>query len=323
MKKIFTLVFIFVISILTATNVHADHKLASYSVTPIFSEHQTDGADSYFDIKWPPASKESFGIKITNNTKKTKQFEIEVNKARTNRNGIVDYSDRTPEKANTVYKLTQMIRLPKEVEVAPNSSQIIHGSISFPAKDFNGILMAGLHFTEKTTAVKKNTVSNTIAYNIPFVIRGNHDQRPTPRLSLDQLKMTKPNLSTYELDAKLTNHHQNLLKSVKTVSTIKNMDNKTLKKETKRIDITPETTFENPIQVPKNIKAGQYKLVLTMQHGKNHWKFEKNFKIKPADLKVAKRHQIQNHSALFIGLAVIALIVIGGGWIIFKKLKRK
>lgn len=99
MKKIFTLVFIFVISILTATNVHADHKLASYSVTPIFSEHQTDGADSYFDIKWPPASKESFGIKITNNTKKTKQFEIEVNKARTNRNGIVDYSDRTPEKS--------------------------------------------------------------------------------------------------------------------------------------------------------------------------------------------------------------------------------
>nr|WP_232625399.1 DUF3324 domain-containing protein [Pediococcus pentosaceus] len=225
---------------------------------------------------------------MTNHASKAKTFVIAVNKARTNRNGIIDYSDRTPEKAPVKYKLTQMVKLPQTIEVTPNSSQTIRGSISFPAKDFNGILRAGLHFSEKTAHAKQNAVSNSVAYNIPFIVRGNHDQRPTPRLSLDQLKMTKPNLSTYELDAKLTNHHQNLLKSVKTVSTIKNMDNKTLKKETKRIDITPETTFENPIQVPKNIKAGQYKLVLTMQHGKDHWKFEKNFKIKPADLKVAK-----------------------------------
>lgn len=50
MKKIFTLLFIFMASILTATGAHADNKITSYSVTPYFSEHQTAGVNNYYDI---------------------------------------------------------------------------------------------------------------------------------------------------------------------------------------------------------------------------------------------------------------------------------
>lgn len=98
MRKMITLLVVLVIGFI-GYNVSADTTNSlqgTYSVSPIFSEHQTPGINSFFDIRWSPSVTEKFGLLITNNSNKTQIYEIQVNKARTNKNGIIDYSDQTP-----------------------------------------------------------------------------------------------------------------------------------------------------------------------------------------------------------------------------------
>jgi hypothetical protein len=322
MKKIFTILFILFTSIFTTVGVHAASKTADYSVIPQFSEHQSFNAGDYFDIKWTPGATDHFELKISNKTSKVKKFAISVNKARTNSNGIIDYSDNTAENTNTRYKITKMVQLEKEVTVAPNSNKVVSGSIDFPDKSFNGILMGGLHIAEEKGALKGNTISNTIAYNIPFVVRGNVNKRPVLQVVLDQVKVAKNAAGLYGLNASIDNQRANLLKKVEVVAAIKNEDNKTLSKTTSHLDITPETKFNYPIKLPKGIKAGKYKLVLKMKHDQKQWKFKKNFKVKSSELKVSKSSSSKTSSWIAIGALVVALLVVFIGYQWFKKSKK-
>lgn len=308
-KKIATTLTLLILSLISISSVYADDKLSSYSVSPQYSTHQSKDVENFFDIKWTPSDKEKFSIKITNNTDKEQTYKIEVNKARTNKNGIVDYSDNTPEASDAKYKLTEMIDISKEVKVPANSSQNVSGSLTFPKEDFNGLLMAGIHVSEKKTKDSESNVSNSVAYNIPFVVRGNIDQRPKPILDLAQVKVEQFSSDTYSLDAELENKGPNLMKEVKFSSEIKDESGKSILKENRQLDITPETVFTYPIKLPKTIKSGKYTLVLNVRHkGADKWDFSTEFEITNQDEKNIKA-TIPEKSNLWIiyvlGLSII------------------
>lgn len=290
MKKIVVGTILLILIFNSINSVYADEKLSSYSVSPQYSAHQSKDVENFFDIKWTPSNKESFSVKITNNTNKEQTYKVEVNKARTNKNGIVDYSDNTAEDKETQYKLTEMIDLSKEIKVAAYSSENVKGSLTFPKENFNGLLMAGIHVSEKKTKDSKSSnVSNSVAYNIPFVVRGNNDKRPKPILDLNQVKVEKFSSDTYSLDALLENKGPNLMKEVKFSSEIKDESGKSILKEDRKLDITPETSFAYPIKLPATIKAGKYTLTLNVEHNKtNKWAFSKTFEITKQDVKNIK-----------------------------------
>lgn len=325
-KKIAVFLFLVTLSIVSVSSVDAEEKTSSYSVSPLFSEHQSEGVGNFFDIKWTPSTKDVFSIKITNNTNKEQMYNVEVNKARTNKNGIVDYSDNTTEEKTVPYPLTKMINLSKEVKVPANSSENVTGSIVFPKEDFNGILMAGIHISEKKTEDSQSNVSNSVAYNIPFVVRGNNDKRPVPILDLTQVKVEKFSSETYSLDALLENKGPNLMKDVKFISEIKDESGKSILKEERQLDITPETSFAYPIKLPATIKAGKYTLTLNVKHNDiNKWKFSGNFEITKQDMKKIKEASPEKTSKwMLYGISiVVVLILLIGGLVVTRLVKKK
>lgn len=289
-KKIATTLTLLILSLISISSVYADDNLSSYSVSPQYSTHQSKGVENFFDIKWTPSSKENFSVKITNNTDEEQTYKIEVNKARTNKNGIVDYSDDTPEANEAKYKLTEMIDISKEVKVPANSSENVSGSLTFPKEDFNGILMAGIHVSEKKTKDSESNVSNSVAYNIPFVIRGNEDKRPDPVLNLKKVTVEKFTSDTYSVDALLENKGPNLMKEVMFHSNVMNEQGQTVFSQESQLDITPETEFVYPVTLPETIKSGKYTLVLSVKRDdSNNWEFSKEFEITKQDEKNIKQ----------------------------------
>lgn len=323
-KKISITITLLILSLISINGVYADEMISSYSVSPQYSVHQSKGVENFFDIRWTPSNKEKFSIKITNNTDKEQIYKIGVNKARTNKNGIVDYSDNTPEAKVVKYKLTEMIDISKEVKVPANSSEHVKGYLSFPNEDFNGLLMAGIHVSEKKTKDTESNVSNSVAYNIPFVVRGNKDQRPNPILALKQLKVEKFSSETYSLDALLENKGPNLMKEVEFSSEIKDENGKSILKEVQQLDITPETTFTFPIKLPTTIKPRKYILTLNVEHNKtNKWSFSESFEITNNDVKKIKSATPSriNKMLVYILLMITCLIVLIAGTVIIKKIK--
>lgn len=325
MKKIATTLTLLILSLISISSVYADENLSSYSVSPQYSMHQSKDVENFFDIKWTPSDKEKFSVKITNNTDKEQTYKLEVNKARTNKNGIVDYSDNAPEEKDTRYKLTEMIDISKEVKVPANSSENVEGSLTFPKEDFNGLLMAGIHVSEKKTKDSESNVSNSVAYNIPFIVRGNNDQRPKPILDLTQVKVEQFSSDTYSLDARLENKGPNLMKEVKFSSEIKDESGKSILKEDRQLDITPETSFAYPIKLPTTIKSGKYTLILNVEHNKtNKWTFSKTFEITKQDVKKIKdATPSKTNKWLKYGiiLAIVLILLLAG--LIINKLVQK
>lgn len=285
MKKIVITLVLLLMSLMIDVSAFAE-TTSGYSVSPIFSEHQTTGIENFFDIRWTPLATENFSLRVTNNTDTEQVYDIQINKARTNKNGIIDYSDVTPEDHATLYKLTEMVQLPNEVTVAPNSSQEVAGTLVFPEKDFNGILMAGIHVSEKKEENNQSSVSNTVAYNIPFVVRGNIDERPAPSLELSELNVNKFSSDTYSVDVTLDNVGVNLLKEVQFTAEIRDEKGQLITTQKSKLDITPETSFIYPIKLTSDLKEGNYSMSLYVQHNdENKWNFTKKFELSSEEAK--------------------------------------
>ncbi|WP_285141037.1 DUF916 domain-containing protein [Lactococcus petauri] len=326
MKKIITLLLLLILNI-GGSGVLADDAQASngsYSVSALPSIHQTEGVESFFDIRWTPSDTENFGVLITNKGDKPQTYNIEVNKARTNKNGIIDYSDSTAELNTSKYQLTRMIQLPKEVTVAAGQSKKIEGSLSFLQESFNGLLMAGIHVSEKKSQESGATVSNTVAYNIPFVVRGDNDVRPKANLLLERTSLEKLSSTQSSLDIHLSNEEATLLKESNFQAEITNKSGKVITTQSSKLDITPETKFIYPIKLPEKINAGDYRVTLKVTHGKDQWKFNKNFTITGEEAKeIHQRAGIKDYSWIIYCIIIIIAIFSIGLLLIFLKKKQK
>ncbi|WP_339000928.1 DUF916 domain-containing protein (plasmid) [Lactococcus garvieae] len=326
MKKIITLLLLLILNI-GGSGVLADDAQASngsYSVSALPSIHQTEGVESFFDIRWTPSDTENFGVLITNKGDKPQTYNIEVNKARTNKNGIIDYSDSTAELNTSKYQLTRMIKLPKEVTVAAGQSKKIEGSLSFPQESFNGLLMAGIHVSEKKSQESGATVSNTVAYNIPFVVRGDNDVRPKANLLLERTSLEKLSSTQSSLDIHLSNEEATLWKESNFQAEITNKSGKVITTQSSKLDITPETKFIYPIKLPEKINAGDYRVTLKVTHGKDQWKFNKNFTITGEEAKeIHQRAGIKDYSWIIFCIIIIIALVSIGLLLIFLRKKQK
>lgn len=313
MKKLITILFLFIL-IIGGSGIFAKSALASkesYSVSAVLSEHQSEGIESFFDIRWTPSYTENFSIVITNNSDKDHTYVIQVNKARTNKNGIIDYSDSTAELDTSKYQLTKMIQLPKEITVGAGTSQKVEGRLIFPGKSFNGILMAGIHVSEKKNEKSESGVSNTVAYNLPFVVRGDIDTRPKAKLSLQGNSLDKFSTTQSSLDIHLSNDEARLLKESNFKAEIINKNGKVITTQFSTIDITPETRFIYPVKLPNDIKQGEYKFILKVTHAKDKWEFKEKFNITGEEAReIHRRPKLKNNYWIIYTILSIILFIL-------------
>lgn len=273
--------------IVMATSVQAN-QTGEYAVSPVLPHNQTVGVEHFFDIGWSPAESDQLGVRITNKTKTATTYQLQLNKARTNRNGVIDYADATPEASDTLYRLNELVKLPSSITIAGESSRVVTANIQFGTSDFNGILMGGIHVTKRADAELEG-VSHTVSYNLPLIIRGNIDQRPEPRLVLTQLAVTPSEKKQFTLNVSLHNERANFLKEVYFEAVIKNNLGAVVDKQSSTWDLTPETELHYPVKLTGRYQQGIYQLELTVTHrSEQKWHFNETF-----ELTAAKANQLK------------------------------
>ncbi len=311
----------------------ADKNIGTFSVSPVVSAHQSADVSAFFDIRWTPNGSDRIGVTIVNRSKEEKTYEIEVNKARTNSNGVIDYSDTNQEKKTAAQPtITSLVSFPKEVKIAANDSQTVYAQINFTNDDFNGIKMAGIQVKEKTAASKnKNGVQNVVAYVLPIVIRGNIDQRPTANVVFGKIKLVKDNFHTYQLELPVTNENENLLKDTKISMTVKNKTGKTIEKQEKTITVTPETSFSYVTKLAKTYDSGTYTVAATFTQQGKTWETKQRItisedqvkKINQTNAKKSSENQFYKLIILIVSVVLGIIIVAGIALIIYTKSKKK
>lgn len=248
-----------------------DENASGFSVTPILSENQTSDITSFFDINWVPDQSERIGLRVVNKSNTEKKVSISVNKARTNSNGIVDYSDpRSVEDDKEMYKIQNLVSFEEELVIPANSSKEVFADIRIPMGDFNGILMGGIHVVEKIET-NGTGISNVVAYNIPIVIRGNIDQRPEPSILFSNPELIEKTKNKFVISITINNERENLLKDVQAEVNIKDKKNQILDTKKSSLDITPATQFQYHIDLTHNYSPGEYTAVIKLSHKDNTW----------------------------------------------------
>ena len=109
MKKKFLIICIFICSTLFIST-KVDAASMGYSVKANIPENQIDKDKSYFDLKMKPNEEQAITLTVSNSSEEKIELNIVPNNAKTNQNGVIDYSEENLKKDNSqVYSLTDII----------------------------------------------------------------------------------------------------------------------------------------------------------------------------------------------------------------------
>lgn len=157
---------------------YADSAESAYSVSANIPEEQTNKDVSYFDLTEAPNETRDLSIHLSNVGEKESVFEIEINNAATNTNGVIDYNQRTVKKdASAKYQGSDCLTTDaKEVTIPAGEAKDVHFQLKMPKESFDGILLGGIHVTKKENQSEKvsgTAIRNKYAYVIGVELRNN------------------------------------------------------------------------------------------------------------------------------------------------------
>ncbi|MGF1919610.1 WxL protein peptidoglycan domain-containing protein, partial [Enterococcus faecalis] len=208
------------------STVHADGP--GFTVTPILSEDQVSETKSYFDLKVIPKQQVLLRLKINNQTDQKQTYDLSVNTATTNKNGIVDYSFSHFDRDSSMkIALSDCIRLPeKRIVIPENSEKEVSMELDVPEEPFDGILLGGVTITPE---VKKNTqgITNVFTRTIAIVV-SEKSEKVKPEVEAGKVTVSQENLRNM-VQISLRNSTPTLIQGLRANITIKSKDtNKTI-----------------------------------------------------------------------------------------------
>ncbi|MFR6689608.1 WxL protein peptidoglycan domain-containing protein, partial [Listeria innocua] len=197
MKKIFAIIFACTFAIICLPNQHAEAAEGnSFSVKAILPANQASSV-TYFDLQMEPKQKQKLDVEITNQSKEQMTINCVANTAITNEMGYVDYSiPKTKPDETLKYPFADITEVSdSEITLEPNETKIWSVNIQMPEESYDGIILGGLHFKEKT---KEKTEKETkqekevqIKNEYAYVIGVKLTEKTTivkPELALNQIK---------------------------------------------------------------------------------------------------------------------------------------
>ncbi|MBO0472897.1 DUF916 domain-containing protein [Enterococcus ureasiticus] len=107
-------------------------------------ENQIDDS-GYFNLKMTPGQKQKVSITLTNLGKKEVTVEVNLNGARTNSNGVLEYGKTKLDKdASMKFDFTDIVKGPKEITLPPESDKDLELEINMPETSYDGIILGGI-----------------------------------------------------------------------------------------------------------------------------------------------------------------------------------
>lgn len=303
----------------------------NFSVQAIIPENQVDKSQSYFDLRMKAGQAQDLTVEMRNDSTEAVTVNVLPNTAITNQNGIVEYSNTTTERDSTLKTaFKEIATTDNEVTIPAQSKKQIKVHVQMPKDSYDGVILGGLYFTEKTkdeaSKEKGSQIVNRYAYVIGVKLTET-DVAVNPDLKLTGVQAKQVNYRNV-IAANIQNTKAALLKDLSIEGKIYKKGGKDVLYSTKRenLRMAPNSNFDFGISLDnKPFKPGKYTFKGTAQSGKQTWTFEKDFEIKGETAKTYNKKAVsleKDYSWVYLmiglGISLILLLVIV---ILLRKLK--
>lgn len=300
----------------------------NFSVSTVIPDNQIDKSKTYFNLKMNSNQQQDITVTLKNDTNKDITVEVGVNNAKTNSNGVIEYGKTSIKNDNSLkYSISDIVKGPSSIVIPANSSKDAVFHISMPKTSFDGILLGGLTFQQKSSEViqdttkKGTTIQNEYSYAVAILLKET-DKVVNPNLNLIQVKPGQINYRNV-INAKLQNDQSVLMSKVSVDAKIYSKNGKkpvytSLKSD---MQIAPNSHLTYPVSLNgTSMKAGDYtlkmKVTATANKQVKKWTFTKDFTIKSKQARDLNKSDVDvkantnNSNWLYILIGAILLIVI-------------
>ncbi|SPN75470.1 DUF916 and DUF3324 domain-containing protein [Brochothrix thermosphacta] len=338
MKKrqgtIFLITFIFFLSLMPTTFSKASEL--NFSVNAVIPDNQIDKEKSYFDLKVTPGEKQKLIVKLRNTTDKEIVINPHIQSAKTNKNGVIDYTPNKIKKDDTLkIAMEDVAKVPEEVTVPPQSEKDLTIEVTVPKDKFDGVILGGIYLKEDTSKNKEEdkekdvAIKNEYSYVVALQMRQN-DNKVKPMLHMNEVNPETQNARNV-IVANIQNSEPMIISKLKIDTTVNKKGSKDnlaiLKKE--NLQVAPNSNFN--IAVPlegEKLEAGTYILNMKAESAGKEWQFKKEFSISADKATTMNEKDVtlekETPTMLYIFLGVAFLIVIAVViYFIIRRNKRK
>ena len=308
----------------------------NFSVNAVIPDNQIDKEKSYFDLKVTPGEKQKLIVKLRNTTDKEIVINPHIQSAKTNKNGVIDYTPNKIKKDDTLkIAMEDIAKVPKEVTVPPQSEKDLTIEVTMPKDKFDGVILGGIYLKEDTSKNKEEDKENDVAikneysYVVALQMRQN-DNKVKPMLHMNEVNPETQNARNV-IVANIQNSEPMIISKLKIDATVNKKGSKDnlaiLKKE--NLQVAPNSNFN--IAVPlegEKLEAGTYILNMKAESAGKEWQFKKEFNISADKATTMNEKDVtlekETPTMLYIFLGVAFLIVIAVViYFIIRRNKRK
>lgn len=294
----------------------------NFSVNAVIPDNQIDKEKSYFDLKVTPGEKQKLIVKLRNTTDKEIVINPHIQSAKTNKNGVIDYTPNKIKKDDTLkIAMEDVAKVPEEVTVPPQSEKDLTIEVTVPKDKFDGVILGGIYLKEDTSKNKEEDKENDVAikneysYVVALQMRQN-DNKVKPMLHMNEVNPETQNARNV-IVANIQNSEPMIISKLKIDATVNKKGSKDnlaiLKKE--NLQVAPNSNFN--IAVPlegEKLEAGTYILNMKAESAGKEWQFKKEFSISADKATTMNEKDVtlekETPTMLYIFLGVAFLIVI-------------
>ena len=292
MKKYFMLFFSLLLfisfgsqSFVNAQESSSSEKPGNYTVTPNFGISQKKETSNFYDMKLAPKASDNFELTLNNESNQPQTFQIEINNATTNLNGIVDYTQSKFKKDPSMkLDLKDLIKNDSpQLTVGGHQSHTVRFHLTMPDQAFNGILLGGIVVRPVQEKKEGKGIQNVFIHTIALRIAEN-DTPVHSELIGGDVKIGQENLHN-QVSMAIRNPQAKLMSQLNGdfIITKKGETKPLVNIQKQNLSIAPNSAFELPVSLNDHFKPGTYTYKIVLKNDHEDWQFSKDFTIKESE----------------------------------------
>lgn len=287
-----------------------------FSVSPHYNSNQNKESN-FFDLTVSPNSKEEIGVTVTNTSQKSAIYNIKINQASTNINGVIDYTDPKGLMSHVPFELDKQSDYQKSIQLSAGESKQIPITIAIPEVSFKGEILGGITVTKEIPPKSKQPqLMNQYSYVLGLRLREGEENEERS-LSAGEVKPVVT-FGKNGVTMPIVNDRANAMGHLQVVSILKR-EGEIIKNDTyKEREIAPNSVYPYSLNWDKkDYIPGNYQLRVTVTDAQsNKWVFNKSFTLSAKEvskIKSASIHPVSNDFGwlwLIVGLFLLIIIAL-------------
>ncbi|PGL72675.1 DUF916 and DUF3324 domain-containing protein [Bacillus sp. AFS055030] len=321
---------IIIFFLININNFHASAAEMNFAVSPVMPTNQIDQSKTYFDLRMKPGQKQILNVQIKNDTNKNIVVQTKANSATTNSNGITDYSVSNSKVDDTLeIPFATIAKVKKETKIPAKSESTIEITIEMPNQQFDGVILGGLHFSEKEDEGKAKKedgsvqIKNKYAYVIGVLLRET-DKVVKPDLKLNEVKPAQINARNV-VTANLQNIKPAMLKNLSVDAKVYTEHGEKILHETMKenLRMAPNSNFDYAIDWDDQaIEPGNYRIEINASDGEQSWKWTRIYTVKSNSAEELNTLDLNKDSKMWYVIGgILFLLLVIFTFILIRRLK--